>query len=126
MKSRMVTIILLILITIVFVGCSPSPDGAVKGFFKALDKGKIDDAMEYLSTSALNTLGRDKWKSALAGAVDDIQSKGGISSIEIVDKKVHGDIATVTVKVTFGDGRSETDTIDLIKENGKWKIQIAP
>lgn len=74
----------------------------------------------------MNTLGRDKWKSALAGAVDDIQSKGGISSIEIVDKKVHGDIATVTVKVTFGDGSSETDTIDLIKENGKWKIQIVP
>lgn len=45
MKSRMVTIILLILITVVFVGCSSSPDGAVKGFFKALDKGKIDEEM---------------------------------------------------------------------------------
>ena len=126
MKNRVLTIILFMLLLVVLVGCSSSPDGAVKGFLKALDKGKIDEAMGYLSTSALSTLGRDKWQSVLASAADEIQSKGGISSVDITDKKVHGDIATVTVKITYGDGSSEVNTIDLIKENGDWKIQITP
>ena len=126
MKKKLLLVLVSVLVVLVLAGCSSGPEGVVKGFFKALDAGKVDKAMEYLSTSTLNTLGHDKWQAALTSATHDLQSKGGLSSVKVVNKKVHGDTATVTVKLIFGDGSSETDTIDLIKENGDWKIQMMP
>ena len=126
MRKKLVLILVAVFVVLSLAGCSSGPDGAVKGFFKALDAGEVDKAMGYLSTSTLNALGHDKWQAALTSAVKDLQSKGGLSSVKVVDKKVHGDTAVVTVKLTFGDGSSETDTINLIKEDGDWKIQMTP
>lgn len=124
MKRKSVLILMLVFLVVGLAGCSSGPDKAVKSFFIALDAGQVDKAMGYLSTSTLNTLGHDKWQAALISASKDMQSKGGLSSVKIIDKKVRGDIAAVTVELTFGDGSSKTDTINLIKENGDWKLEI--
>jgi len=124
MKKKILLILMSVFLVLFLTGCSSGPDGTVKAFFKALDAGKVEEAVGYLSSSTLSTLGHDKWRSALASAAKEMQDKGGLSSIKIVDKSVHGDVATVTVKLTFGDGSSETDTIHLLKEDGDWKIDM--
>ncbi len=126
MKKKILLILASVFLVLFLAGCSSGPDGAVKAFFKALDAGKVDEATGYLSASTLGTLGHDKWQAAWVSAATEMQSKGGLSSVDVVDKKVHGDVATIIVKLTFGDGSSETNTMNLLKENGDWKIQMMP
>lgn len=82
--------------------------------------------MGYLSSSTLQSLGDDKWQAALIEASHQMADQGGLKSVQIVDETVNGDIARVSVRITMEDGSEETDTIDLIKEDGDWKIKIDP
>jgi len=43
-----------------------------------------------------------------------------------MDENITGETAWVTVEITYGDGSSETDSMDLIKEDGRWKIDVDP
>jgi len=53
-----------------------------------------------------------------------LQERGGLKSIEIVEEKVMGEIATVEMKITFGDEEDSTPRVDLLKENGEWKLDL--
>jgi len=35
-----------------------------------------------------------------------------------------GEIATVEMKITFGDEKDSTPRVDLLKENGEWKLDL--
>ena len=41
------------------------PEKTVESFFKAVDKGKVDEAIGYLSYETIQSLGYDKWSVVL-------------------------------------------------------------
>ena len=123
-NTRLLTILTLLLFAVLLVGCSTGPGNTVQKFFQAVDKGQIEEAMGYLSSSTLQTLGTDKWRAALVEASSQMAAEGGLRSVKIVEENVNGEIAQVTVSITVGDGTEETESIDLIMEDGDWKIHI--
>lgn len=114
----------LILATILIAGCSAtSPSDVVKEFHSRIEAGELESAIEFLSSGTLSRVSPDKLKQGLQQTTRQIDSKGGIKKIEIVEEKVIGETAEVTVKIYFGDGTEHTDRSSLIKEDGKWRIQ---
>lgn len=57
-------------------------------FFRAIDQGEINEAMGYLSSSTLQSLGDDKWQAALIEASHQMADQGGLKSVQIVDETV--------------------------------------
>lgn len=57
----------------------------------------------------------------------EISTKKGVKRIDVLKEEVNGDTAQVCLKLAFGDGslsRDDENCIDLVKENGDWKIKI--
>ena len=121
--------ILVILFLLLSTACSvlgSGPGRTVQKFFTAVDRGEIEEAMSYFSSRTIQTLGADKWRAVLLEATRELDNVGGIAVVDIIDENIKGETAWVTVEITYGDGSSETDSMDLIKEDGNWKIDVDP
>jgi len=127
-KKRLILVVVVLLLANLSCGIfTKGPDKTVESFYKAVDKGKVDEALGYLSYDTIQTLGYNKWRSALTDASRQASLEGeGIKRIKILEKNVNGDFAWVTVEVFYKDGTSEVSTFDLVKENNEWKLEINP
>ncbi len=103
---------------------SSGPGKTVELFFRAIENGQLQEAKSYLSNNTIQSLGTDKWDALLTQMHQELINKGGVGKIKITEETITGDIAKVTVSISFGDGTEEASVMDLIKENDKWKLEI--
>lgn len=99
------------------------PADTVEDFYRHVEQGELDDAAELMSKSVVSQVGIDKLKQGLQQATRQVDAKGGIREIEVVEEKVIGEIAEVTVKITYGNGDEVTEKSSLIEEDGRWRLQ---
>lgn len=100
-----------------------TPGSAVTSFYRAVERGDTDEALEFVDQQVVATLGRDKLRLGLLEQAKEIQSKGGISDIEITNEQVSGETATVASVVKYGDGTQEMENHQLVRQEGKWRIR---
>ncbi|WP_420629138.1 DUF4878 domain-containing protein [Candidatus Leptofilum sp.] len=121
------TLLLLVLFGMfMLTGCSSGPGKVVERFFQAIEAGEITEAIGYLSSGAVQSLGEDKWRALLSQGTADIEADGGLDKIDIISEEVTGETAEVEVEFTYGNGNQDSDTVDLIEEDGDWKIHVDP
>jgi hypothetical protein len=118
---RTLTVSLAVVLVAACGAIRPGPAATVERFYRHVEAGKIDNAIDLISSSLTQLFG-DKIRSGIAEQSREIRSKGGISSIRIEQETVTGDTAEVVVIITFGNGSTQRDTSKLIRENGKWRI----
>lgn len=104
---------------------SKGPGATVRAFYLHLGKGEIDAAQQLLSSKVAAQLGAGKMRSVLESTARDIAKKQGISGVEVTREDVQGELASVTVLVTFGDRSTKTDDGKLVKEEGQWKLEAS-
>jgi hypothetical protein len=109
--------------SIVLVACGGgnSPTAAVKGWFDAMNAGKLQDANAYLSDGMREMMTKMDGGKSLS---DDLTNQGTMTKLEIVSEEVRGEGATVKARVHFKDGSVEDQNISLVQENKKWKITM--
>lgn len=104
--------------------CSSGPEGAVKGFYKALDAGKTDTAKGYLSAQITEMLGDGKLDMALAEGAKNMADCGGLDSVQVT-LTGEGEVRRGTAAISFkGDCPAKNDEVMLVQENDQWKIGI--
>lgn len=119
--------VVLVLFVVGLTGCGgPKPGKVVERFFGALEDGKIDEAVSYLSSRTIATLGEEKWRASLVEISREMTMAGESADVKVISETVNGDIARVEVELTDSSGFTDTETFDLIKEEGDWKIEIDP
>ncbi|HWR01289.1 MAG TPA: DUF4878 domain-containing protein [Chlorobaculum sp.] len=126
MKQSPVRAMLIVIMMSALAACGlfkPGPSQVVKDFYHDVEAGKIEDAKKLFSSQVLQTFGA-KMVAGLSNQTSEMKKKGGIKSID-TQETVTGDLAKVTYTVTYGDNSVEKGVLDLIKENGEWKIQLS-
>jgi uncharacterized membrane protein YvbJ len=121
---KVTSVFLVVALCLVSAGCglfSTGPEATVKKFYKAVENGEFDDAMNLMSNK-VKSVGKDKLRAGLAQVTREMKSKGGVKNLDIVKMDVTGEMADGQVKIEFGDGSSKSDSVKLIKEEGKWRI----
>ena len=99
------------------------PASTVKEFYDKVASGEIDGALNLLSGQFRTQFGDQKLRAALTEQARQIkQQKGGVKSIETKSEDIQGELATVTVLITYTNGSTQTDTTHLVKESGYWRI----
>ena len=55
-----------------------------------------------------------------------LQEKGGIKSIEVASETIaeDGKTAVVELSMTYGNGETDTDKVDMVLDNGNWKMSM--
>ena len=125
-RRQFISLTLITASSLAFYGCFKSgPGKTVEKFYSAIEKGEIDNAIGFMSSSTTSTFGEDKMRLFMNEGVKQIKEKQGIKSIKIDSEEITGDTATVNYTITYGDETTENDTLDLIKEEGQWKIAIS-
>lgn len=100
-----------------------TPSAAVKNFYRAVENGDTDAAIALISPEIVGVIGDEKIKAGLQEQGLKIKQKGGISSIELKDEAVVGEVASITAVLKFGDGSEDTEKLKLKKVGGEWKIE---
>jgi hypothetical protein len=115
---------LVVIGALLLVACSGGGPGAtVKQFFTLVEDGKVNDAMELMAPGIKDMMQAMGGGGAVFGeGTKEIKDKGGIKKINILKEEVTGDLAEVEVEIEYGDGSSETETMQLTKVDGKWRI----
>lgn len=112
-----------VLILALLAGCTDSgPAGTVEKFHHHVEDGEIEEAAEMFSGEIVAMFGRDKLESRLSQQTREISRKGGIQSLDIVSEEVSGQVADVRVRVTYGNGRTDEQDVQLTKIDGEWKL----
>jgi Domain of unknown function (DUF4878) len=127
-------IVTLVCISIWLLGCNSntsSPSACVNSFLSTMKTGNIEELKKLITKSDLSLVNSaEQLASAFGGEKDAVEKmkKEVIASASkmtftVKDEKIEGDKATVNVDVKEGD-KNSTKPFKLIKEDGKWKIEL--
>lgn len=108
-------LLFILLAPFLFAACSSGPESTARNFAEAIAKGDLDSAKKYATaqTGALLDMAKSMSKA------DDMPTYPDYK-FEAVKDSVSGDKAWVTYKEpTGGEG-----VIELVKENGDWKVTV--
>jgi hypothetical protein len=123
MKRRLPLWTALLLISLAWAYVGSSPTSAAKAFYAAVGSGKTDDALGLMSQQTIATIGEPKLRAGIQGASQKVMAKGGLKDVEITEEQSNGDIASVKAILKYGNGTQETETLQLVKEKGGWRLQ---
>lgn len=120
---------LFVMALVLATACTPdSPGAAAKKYSEYLKSGDYDKFVDGISFKEQETADH---KAALVSmlkekASKEFDKKGGIKDIEIISEEISEDGATakVVLKQTYGNGESDEGNYDMVKENGKWKMDM--
>jgi ketosteroid isomerase-like protein len=111
------------LLVVAVAGCAKGPERTVENFYTAIEKGEIDEAQGYLSSSLVQMLPPAKITAGLTKQHEEIVRCGGIKNIE-VDLEGEGDVRSGTATVTYrGDCSVDSEGVKLAREEGEWRLQ---
>ena len=97
------------------IGCSKGPDDVAVAYLEAMSKGDADKAAEYAIKGSKPIV---HWT---IGTFGDF-FKG--MKFKAVDSKIDGEKATVKVEWKSKDGKTTTENVYLVKEDGDWKVDV--
>lgn len=116
--------------------CSPStPGGAAKKYAECIKEGNYEKFVDGIAMKKQENTDVAKMKEEKEALVAMLKEKGdkqltkkdGIKTIDIVSENIaeDGNTATVVLKQIYGNGEEEEQTYHMIKEDGKWKMNIS-
>ena len=114
------------------VSCSSTPatpGGAALNIYQLMVDGKYEAVADEFYFETENPEEAAEGRALIVSLMNEkagpqIEAKGGISALEVVEEVVaeDGQTAKVTIKVTYGNGKEDTNKLDLVKDpNGDWK-----
>ncbi|MBT9143234.1 MAG: hypothetical protein DDT29_01633 [Dehalococcoidia bacterium] len=125
--KRVVILALLLAIVTVAGGCPPgeSPADVARDFLWAGNEGDYARAKGYLIPETRMVFEMDPMI-RFDNAMDAATREGTITRIEVVEEVVHADVsATVWLTLHYADETQESDTLSIVKRDGKWRIMTS-
>lgn len=131
-------IIVLLCMAAGFAACNEkndqgSPTAAIDAMFTAMKSGNMEDIKKFITKKDIALMeSLEKMANSIdSGAILKMKTKMGdrfkdkVKDIKytLKNEKIDGDKATVDAEVT-GEGKVNTHTFNLVKEDGDWKISL--
>jgi hypothetical protein len=113
--------VLIVLLVIVAAGAyiylnRSTPDKTITTYYAALVHGDYQTAYDQLSTAAKGNITEPDF-------VKFWQIRCGVKAWSLITTQEQGSTATAKVTLTLGNGQTRPASINMIEENGTWKIQ---
>jgi hypothetical protein len=89
-----------------------------------VNSGDMEKATGYLSSKVVQSVGVEKLQMALQYQKEAMDGMGGMKKLNLTDEQVYDKTALVKAEIEFGNGQTQNADVQLVKESGKWKIDI--
>ena len=127
--ARALSVLWMSLFALALVACStPTPEDVVRDFYKAVAGNRIDEAVGYFSLVDVkeNDMAAAKGKlQMIAGELSSrIATNDGLDSVTTTVVEQTDETARVKVELKFKNGKTLDESHDLVKDSGKWKIEL--
>ena len=100
-------------------------------FYRALADGDFDRSISMVSARSLSKEQlaelTPKLRQMLAGAKSKVDAKGGLHKVEIVERvpsATRENVIQLRVLVTYGDGNTRRERMNLFLDDGVWKVEV--
>lgn len=114
-----------------FTACSGGgPGSALKEYVEAMQKGDYEKCVDGIALVNVEPdqqqSVRDSYVALMKKGAKNIERKGGIKNIEILSEEIasDGNTAVVKLKLTYGNGKEETEEQKMVKTDGKWLMDV--
>ncbi|MBR1804019.1 MAG: DUF4878 domain-containing protein [Muribaculaceae bacterium] len=127
--------VVLAVMAVLFTACvkEKSPGEAYKSYATCLAEKNFEG---YVDGVDLKTEGQSKEKiqearSTLIGLLKlssaELDKKGGVKSVEVLEETINEGDTTAVVKAqfTYGDGSTKEETVEMVKRGTEWKMKSA-
>lgn len=107
-----------------------SQDALIQRFYRLMAAGDFDGCIALISARHISKeqlASFDyKLRRMLAGAKGLIDSKGGLAKVEVVERTFSADdqVTKLRVLVTYVNGSTRRERINLVQEDGVWKVLL--
>lgn len=115
--------LLAVLALFVLTSCGQSPKNVVEDYIVSLDKGEISEAYDLIAKQVIVQVGERKIKLILREQASKMQKKGGLDDLKIIGES-KGEIGHYTIHMTFKDESKMDDDVNVVKEDGDWKVSL--
>ena len=113
-------------------GSSDTPGDAAKQYAQYMADGNYDKFIEGIYIPSDTPAEEVEQSKAMLGALltekgsETLEEKGGIEKIEVLSEEVaeDGGTAVVEMRYTYGNGETSEETMEMIRDGGKWKIEL--
>ena len=136
-KYRIMLVVagLLLALALPVLGCGgDSPSVVAERFVTASADLDCDTLVELMSNDSVQLFGEDRGQ-AVEACKEQLAALGEgapnleVTSFEVTEENIDGDTATVDFKASAkieGEETEQTqeDTVNLVKEDGKWKVSV--
>ena len=124
----------LLAVALLAVACGgpATPGDTALDFYNLVAEGNFEGAAEYVAYNGATPEENAEQKAMIVSlfkekAAPNIESKGGVASITVVNESVaeDGKTADVDLKVVYGDGSEQNESLALVlTEEGDWKLSM--
>ncbi|BDR06873.1 hypothetical protein CTTA_1858 [Comamonas testosteroni] len=107
-----------------------SQDELIQRFYALMAAGDFDTCIALISARNISSgqlaSFEQKLRRMLTGAKGMIDSKGGLAKVEVVERKVSEEeqVIKLRVLVSYRNGSTRRERINLVQEEGVWKVLL--
>jgi hypothetical protein len=116
------------MLALMLCACGQSPEGTVKDYFDAVAENRVEDAVNFYSLKDVKendlTMAKGKLQMIVGEQYSRIGENGGLESVKTKLVEQKDDEAKVEVEISYKNGQTSTDQIQLTKESGRWKLYL--
>jgi len=111
-------------------GASDKPEDVVQAWYKAAVAGDADAATKHLYLDEVPAdemaMAKGKVQMIVGEIANRAKANDGLKKIEALETSIEADQdrATVKVRLTFGNGKDQTESVRLRRSDKKWKVVI--
>ncbi len=130
--KKLSIVLSLVLASVLFFSTScggPSTPGDISiKFLKSMEAGDVDAVVDIMGGTLKDASQEeiDKMNALVLAQQEEIQGKGGVQSVEVVEEKISedGNKATVELKVVYGNGEDDMQKYKYLMTDGEWKYSM--
>lgn len=100
-----------------------SPSDVAEAYLLAMANADLYAAFDYtILGDEVRNKPESEFEEAKAEIEAAMEAEGGLAEFRVVDQQINGDAAMVKVESKMGNGRTETESLNFIKLDGRWLI----
>ena len=120
---------LLALVAIIVMACSSNtPGGAALKYYNDVKNGNYEAYVEGIAfKEEITAEDKEQFVTLMKEKADkEYKKKEGISKVEMLSEEIaeDGQTATVTMKITYGNGETEEPDVAMVLKDGAWKMDM--